>query len=1090
MQLCQKKQRLSIELNFEERALRGTSVFELDLTDVQKGARCGCSGQIRLPSNGALAGSSCRLVARGCCSEAGSKVSPWLPLDAEETGGALHVRRSENALLLDAETLDALHELVGPASGETEALDRSTGFVLELAVEWTMAGEQVMPETSLQHFIRLPVHPRDAGGFSDGLDRESSADMDFFLAGHLGQCWFPTWHSQDECEQRCPMEIEVTLPVGCSCGTAGRLVQRKQLSPSRCSLWFFEGTALFPSEVPLIAGPLEELEKEGLRVLAPRGFELAEALEEFLADRRSLVNTLDYPWPLFGCTAMFLPLPHLRPLACPLVRPSCERVMERTSRIHASSLPLLTLHGSVYLFDLTLLGSACPSFTLSIVQPLRSYALASAWFGFLLELEPWLAHGLRRLMADGVLLQRWPSGLAEAEISARLHDEGEVWQMLVEEGLDRKSLSEQLQTTRGSVAESLGPVRELKAYLLCHELCRICGWKAFHQHLAALLSGTKQLSTEQFLEKLAEHPELESRQLQGELGNFAQQWIHGLGAPEVHVGWFYNRAFHRLEFVASQIPLEPLAKQMERSGAGSRRTAPAAASAASAPRKEARGIGFGYAGEVEDFVTGAQQRLAERARHVLGCQSESSGDLSASGGDIALAKVLRKYWRAPLTVEIHLSTHSTGRVQLELGQLGVEPVMSSWVFPPDVPRVKEEDLPPVTCLVSQWPLAKLVLVQPAEWWQGVLEKSSNPAAEADAAKVLQELATQGHLGNQMLHKALQALEAPLKEPGWHEITCAACASALCHWAASRPPGDALRAALLRPVHQFLGHGSTWREDTGLARARAAVARCLSSVPQSLDLWQNVLLQCRTMDLQSSREDPLTLAALEVLSSVRSKSKAEASRALQDRLAQEEAALASEKQRLAVMALGAWSVLKQRWGAEDLPWDFLTPLPSSAKRARTTPTPWRRRWAQAYAMGFAPSSLEAWSMEHPDGPHGSRPEATNAPPWSAQRLLGPNDDDATVGAMKASYPWNRAVRREACAAVCRGGASSIALQHLDAALAGERMPGLSSGEALQQALWTAEALFHLRLPKPGMPNAGPRADDWHQRGGAVTQSHEE
>ena len=43
---------------------------------------------------------------------------------------------------------------------------------------------------------------------------------------------------------------------------------------------------------------------------------------------------------------------------------------------------------------------------------------------------------------------------------------------------------------------------------------RICGWKAFHQHLAALLSGTKQLSTEQFLEKLAEHPELESRQLQ------------------------------------------------------------------------------------------------------------------------------------------------------------------------------------------------------------------------------------------------------------------------------------------------------------------------------------------------------------------------------------------------------------------------------------------------------------------------------------------------------------------------------------------------------------------------------------------------
>ena len=30
---------------------------------------------------------------------------------------------------------------------------------------------------------------------------------------------------------------------------------------------------------------------------------------------------------------------------------------------------------------------------------------------------------------------------------------------------------------------------------------------------------------------------------------------------------------------------------------------------------------------------------------------------------------------------------------------------------------------------------------------------------------------------------------------------------------------------------------------------------------------------------------------------------------------------------------------------------------------------------------------------------ARPEATNAPPWSAQRLLGPNDDDATVGAMK-------------------------------------------------------------------------------------------
>ena len=146
----------------------------------------------------------------------------------------------------------------------------------------------------------------------------------------------------------------------------------------------------------------------------------------------------------------------------------------------------------------------------------------------------WLFHGLCRLLSDSSLIHTWPSGLAEAETSMQmrphrhallmrdhlrrlLRNSGkkaglkhlvpcfcDPWRflgLLVRSALARPSggwsrraaagcrrqraapllprpscfrcRNTQLSSSsEGSFAQLLGPVRELKAYLVCHELCR------------------------------------------------------------------------------------------------------------------------------------------------------------------------------------------------------------------------------------------------------------------------------------------------------------------------------------------------------------------------------------------------------------------------------------------------------------------------------------------------------------------------------------------------------------------------------------------------------------------------------------------
>eukprot|EP00434_Breviolum_minutum_P010269 symbB.v1.2.009063.t1/scaffold555.1/size222420/8 len=1002
---CQ-KQRLSIDLDFSSRRLHGTTIFQLDFTGFQTG------GEISLRVETPPHAEAWRVAARGYWPD-GHVQSPWMGIPiGEPAPKTMVLQKLEEALFLDAEAIDALHSLV--VKNQPDNDESRSHILIELALEWQLKGEWLKPQTSAQHFMELLVHPRDAGGLSDGIGGhqcfETTVAMDFFLAGHVPRspCWFPMLKTQAEPEHCC-FEIDISVPNGLSVCTAGRLVHRK-VGHKSTRFTFLETCPLSPYDVVLIAGPLDEAETEGTRVLAPCGFPLDDALAELQKEKQNLVKMLDYPWPLQGCTGIFLPLPQLRPVTLP-------KFGKADTRLHASSLSSYSIHGNVYIFDLSMLGSLCPSLTSAVIRPLRSYALASAWFGLLIRAagpeDFWILHGLGRFLADSSLLQSWPSGVAEAEVAARIYEESQLWHTMVQNGQDLQILCGNALMARGSVAEMLGAVREVKSYLVCHQLCRLLGWNAFHQCLAMLLQNfsNRSINTSQFLEKLSE---VEDGR---DFKEFSEQWIYGVGCPEVHVGWFYNRSIHRLEFVASQTPLEPLALGDFKKSA----TAPEISWQMTQPRVTKRGIGFGYSGfgEATAELLAAESRLLARARAV----SEDVAD-----NDAAIDEVTRKYWTLSLVIDIHLVDDPSVH-QIEMNLQGPEPVYVSSLFPSAVERAQEEELPKGLAFLrlksNQWPLAKMELAQPAEFWQGVLEKSTDPAAEAAAAKVLGDLAVAGKLTNIMLHRVPQALAMPLKEPGWHEITCASCALALCNWAAQLKKGDGLRSSLMRPIHHFLLETSNWRSDTGLARARMLVARSLSGAPKSLELWQNFLTHCRSLKL-NSREDPVTLAAVELLANTPRSSITEVVNALQERLHLEEV-LPSEMQRLAVSALNTLSLLRLRLAAQEpSPDSFLQPVSAGG-----SPSSLRRAWASIHAMGSAPSSLE-------------------------------DKNKSLRGQAPPHHKWNRAVRYEACIGSYRGALDGNAFRALSTVLESKEVD--QAGEILQEAIWTAEAM--VRLPRGG------------------------
>lgn len=104
----------------------------------------------------------------------------------------------------------------------------------------------------------------------------------------------------------------------------------------------------------------------------------------------------------------------------------------------------------------------------------------------------------------------------------------------------------------------------------------------------------------------------------------------------------------------------------------------------------------------------------------------------------------------------------------------------------------------------------------------------------------------------------------------------------------------------------------------------------------------------------------------------------------------------------------------------------------------------KAWAKTHAMGSAPSSLEDKSK--------------------SQRGLKVSEK---------GYKWNRAVRCEACAGSYRGRLDGRAFAALSAALNGEDLAG-QSGEILQEAVWTAEAV--IRLPGGGFRAAKKKWDE--------------
>ncbi|CAE6962852.1 TAF2 [Symbiodinium natans] len=909
---------------------------------------------------------------------------------------------------------------------------------VEVAVQWAITGQWLRPDTSCNHFICLPIHPRDAGGLSDGIggssEVETSADMDFFLAGHMRGCpsWFPTCEFH-EAEKRggqmlCPFELEVIVCTGLRAVTSGRLVGTQPVE-SRDDVVCFkyvEPLPLAPHDVPLIVGPLAEEVYDKGRLLAPLGFEalLRLAAPGTAAALRGVEEALERALPLAACTSLFLPLPHLRPAAPPRLADAKSLGKVAASwdaRPHGSSLPCFDIHGGVHLLDLSLLASSCPTLSTALLRPIQAYAFATAWFGISVRLDSeehaWLFHGLCRLLSDSSLIKTWPSGLAEAEVAAKLREEGQLWHAQVEAGRDDQPLASGTRElppySPGILGQLLGPVRELKAYLVCHELCRKLEWDHFHKRLSAIWDTCGRfLTTPQFLGQL-DADDANPGSMNHQLRDFASQWIYGLGCPVVRVGWFYNQVLHRLELSVSQLPLEPtplpkpppLSQMTKRVGK--------------------TGVGFGYEGHAS--AAAAVQTVSVDAQ--------------------AAKKVPFKYWSGTLVLDIHAKDSDTpGRVEMELS--GPEEVRANSLLPPkvDCPPLsrQEAELPSGLAFLvpgpqlMHWPLVRLEIAQPLDFWQGMLRNSAAPAAEADAAKAIGDMLEAGQLpSGAAMSTLLQALSIPLKDGGWHEITCVECALTLCRWALKLQKGSALRSSLFRPLHEFLGRKAAWQADTGMARVRMQVARCLQGRAfRTLELWRH----CLPLELcyESPREDPLGIASIEIQRDVPQNSRTDVPGAVVKRL-QLESALPSEGHRLAVAAvrivlgLCARGQAAQRWD------DFLDKVPSNKG-----PSPLREAYAKAWGvLGPAPSHLQAFA---------DTPSST-------------------------SVRWNRAVRREACGAACQCGQAGTALDAVRQVLAGDVLD--EGGECLQRAVWAAEAAL-LRTP-PGNQLTASESDSrraWH------------
>ncbi|CAE7833299.1 TAF2 [Symbiodinium microadriaticum] len=1038
------RQRIVAEVDFTCRELRGLTVFEFHERDVGENeghevlvhfpahsgscrARICCSHRSACPPKAEdetelkehKVCSSWKSAADDCDTEPLASLAKigapsWTEVDSDEN--AVQVSGLEDLLSWRNEKNSvqvlALH-LGGILDFASEDLDETLTSV-EIAVQWVIEGQWLRPETCCNHFIRLPVHPRDAGGVSDGIggsgEGETSADMDFFLAGHMRSCpsWFPTCEFKEKRGQPpCPMELHLSVRSRRSLQavTSGRLVESVASKDDVTCFKYLEACPLAPHDVPLVVGPLAEEVYDKGRLMAPLGFQalLPQAARGAGATLRGVEEALGRALPLAACTSLFLPLPHLRPAAAPRLADAKSLGKAAASwdaRPFGSSLPCFDIHGGIHFFDLSLLTSSCPTLCSAVLRPLQAYAFATAWFGISVRLEAdehaWLFHGLCRLLSDSSLMHTWPSGLAEAEIAAKLREEGQLWHAQVEAGRDEQPLAvanavkEPTPFSPGSFAQLLGPVRELKAYLVCHELCRRLDWDNFHSRLAAIWgkTATRCLTTTQFLELVG-----------GVDKDFASQWIYGLGCPVVRVGWFYNQALHRLELSASQLPLEPTPLQKPPPLSHLTR------------RAGKTGVGFGYLGHAS---TAAAAQVSSDPREAQ--------------------KVPFKYWTGTLVLDIYgRGSQTPGRVEIEL--TSPDEVRTTSLLPPGVDQPalgrQEAELPSGLAFLvvgpqrTQWPLVRLEIAQPLEFWEGMLRSSAAPAAEADAAKAIGDLLEAGQLPTgAAMSTLLQALSIPLKDEGWHEITCVECALTLCRWASKLQKGSALRSSLFRPLHEFFKSSrAAWQADTGMARVRMQVARCLQGRTfRALELWRH----CLPLELcyESSREDPLSIACLEIQRDVPHNSRSDVSGAIVKRL-RLESALPSEGHHLAAAAIRILLALCARGQAEAAqPWDdFLVEVPSNQG-----PSPLREAYAKAWGvLGPAPSYLEAFA-EAPSG----------------------------------GFRWSRAVRREACAATCQCGEAGEALEALSRVLDGDSSD--AGGEQLQRAVWAGEAVL-LRSP-PG------------------------
>eukprot|EP00439_Symbiodinium_sp_Y106_P073718 s2688_g13.t4 len=672
-----------------------------------------------------------------------------------------------------------------------------------------------------------------------------------------------------------------------------------------------EACPLAPHDVPLIVGPLAEEVYDKGRLMAPLGFQalLPQAAHGAGATLRGVEEALGRALPLAACTSLFLPLPHLRPAAAPRLADAKSLGQAAASwdaRPFGSSLPCFDIHGGIHIFDLSLLASSCPTLCSAVLRPVQAYAFATAWFGVSVRLDSdehaWLFHGLCRLLSDSSLIHTWPSGLAEAEIAAKLREEGQLWHAQVEAGRDEQPLAAAVKEpppfSPGSFAQLLGPVRELKAYLVCHELCRRLDWGNFHSRLAAIWekTATRCLTTTQFLELVGSVNQ-----------DFASQWIYGLGCPVVRVGWFYNQALHRLELSASQLPLEPTPLQKPPPLSHLTR------------RAGKTGVGFGYLGHASTAAAAQVTSIDPR---------EAQKD-----------QVPFKYWTGTLVLDIYgKGSQTPGRVEIEL--TSADEVRTTSLLPPGVDQPalgrQEAELPSGLAFLvvgpqrMQWPLVRLEIAQPLDFWEGMLRNSSAPAAEADAAKAIGDMLEASQLPTgAAMSTLLQALSIPLKDEGWHEITCVECALTLCRWALKLQKGSALRSSLFRPLHEFFKSSrATWQADTGVARVRMQVARCLQGRAfRTLELWRH----CLPLELcyESPREDPLSIASLEIQRDVPHNSRSDVSGAIAKRL-RLESALPSEGHHLAAATIRILLALCVRGQAEAAQrWDdFLVEVPSN------------------------------------------------------------------------------------------------------------------------------------------------------------------